>query len=319
MTHKNDFAFFKQSVNLGQYAAAQGYELDSRKSTRSSLVMRHNNGDKIIISRKADTWIYFSVHDNQDNGTIVDFIQKRTGKTLPEIAKHLAGWESHCQTLPQYNVPDVKEQVYDRQRILKAFQRMKPVITHPYLEDERKIPREVLGHERFRGKIFQDYYGNVAFPHQDGQGICGLELKNHDKGVFMRGSEKALWLGHIDSSDTTLTLAESGIDALSHYTLFKPVNTAYAAVSGGMRDKQFEFLAMVIAQMPLLEQIVLAVDNDAGGCKIAERIEEFLGNKFTGYIIHDVPQETGADWNQVLKNSPIKDRLMFKFNPGNRF
>ncbi|CAG5011179.1 hypothetical protein DYBT9275_04900 [Dyadobacter sp. CECT 9275] len=301
MTHKNDFAFFKESINLGQYAAAQGYELDSRKSTRSSLVMRHNNGDKIIISRKADTWIYFSVRDNQDNGTIVDFIQRRTGKTLPEIAEHLAGWESHGQTLSHYNVPDVKEQVYDRQRILKAFQRMKPIITHPYLTDERKIPSQVLVNERFRGKIFQDYYGNVVFPHQDGQGICGLELKNHDKGVFMRGSEKALWLGAIEPSDTTLVLAESPIDALSHYTLFKPVNTAYAAVSGGMRDKQFEFLVSVIAKMPLLEQIVLAVDNDAGGNSIAERIEEFIGNKFTKRVIRHVPQEIGADWNQVLK------------------
>ena len=299
---KYDFAAFKQSVNLSQYAAGQGYELDRKKSTRSSLVMRHAaTGDKIIVSKKGANWVYFSVHDDRDNGTIVDFIEKRTSKSLPEIGRELAAWSGGAGALPVYAIPDVQEQVYDVARIRRAFQWMKPTSAHPYLINERKIPADVLKDPRFAACIFQDRYGNAVFPHQNGQGLCGLELKNIDKGVFMRGSEKALWLGTIDAADTVLILAEAAIDALSHFALFRPENASYGAVSGGMKDNQFSCLMDVIQKMPNLQNIILAVDHDQGGEKIASRIESYLAGKFTGEIIRHIPIEEGMDWNNVLK------------------
>lgn len=302
---KYDFAAFKQSVNLSQYAAGQGYELDRKKSTRSSLVMRHAaSGDKIIVSKKGANWVYFSVSNDADNGTVIDFIGNRTAKTLPEIGKELATWTGGAGALPVYALPDVQEQVYDRARIIKAFGWMKPAPAHPYLINERKIPADIVNHPRFAGRVFQDRYGNAVFPHEDGQGVCGLELKNTDKGVFMRGSEKALWLGNIDPADTVLTLGEGAIDALSHFALFRPQGTSYGAVSGGMRDKQFTFLMAIIEKMPKLEKIVLAVDNDEGGKKIASRIEAYLAGKFTGEIVRHVPEWEGMDWNEVLKMMP---------------
>lgn len=302
---KYDFTAFKQSVNLSQYAATQGYELDRKKSTRSSLVMRHANGDKIIVSKKGANWVYFSVHDDRDNGTIVDFIEKRTSKSLPDIGRELAAWSGGAGALPVYSLPDVQEQVYDRTRITKAFRWLKPAGAHPYLLETRQIPADVLKDSRFAGRIFQDRYGNVVFPHQNGQGICGLELKNHDKGVFMRGSEKALWLGNINPADTSLILAEAAIDALSHFALFRPLNASYGAVSGGMKDSQFDCLVDIIQKMPRLAKIVLAVDHDQGGEKIAKRIETYLARKFTGEIVRHIPEQEGMDWNDVLKAQPL--------------
>lgn len=302
---KYDFTAFKQSVNLSQYAATQGYELDRKKSTRSSLVMRHANGDKIIVSKKGANWVYFSVHDDRDNGTIVDFIEKRTSKSLTEIGRELAAWSGGAGALPVYSLPDVQEQVYDLERIRRAFQWMKPATAHPYLLETRQIPADVLIDSRFAGRIFQDRYGNVVFPHQNGQGICGLELKNHDKGVFMRGSEKALWLGNINPADTSLILAEAAIDALSHFALFRPLNASYGAVSGGMKDSQFDCLVDIIQKMPRLERIVLAVDHDQGGEKIAKRIETYLARKFTGEIVRHIPEQEGMDWNDVLRAQPL--------------
>ncbi len=300
---KYDFTAFKQSINLSQYAAMQGYELDKRKSTRSSLVMRHAaTGDKIIVSKKGLNWVYFSVSNDADNGTIVDFISNRTAKTLPEIGKELAACMGGAGVLPAHTFRDVQEQVYERSRITKAYQWMKPTTSHPYLIATRKIPVDVLNHPRFIGRIFQDRYGNAVFPHEDGQGVCGLELKNLDKGVFMRGSEKALWLGNINPDDKVLTLAESGIDALSHFALFKPKDTSYGAVSGGMKDTQFSCLIKIIQKMPCLQKIVLAVDHDQGGVKIATRIESYLAGKFIGEIIRHVPKVEGMDWNEVLNS-----------------
>jgi hypothetical protein len=69
---------FKE-INLTEYAAAQGYELDRKASSRNSAVMRRGEGDKIIVARGQDGhWIYCAVHDARDpGGSIIDFVQHR--------------------------------------------------------------------------------------------------------------------------------------------------------------------------------------------------------------------------------------------------
>ena len=41
--------------------------------------MRSPDGDKVVIAVNGSNghWIYFSVRDDADNGTIIDFIQNR--------------------------------------------------------------------------------------------------------------------------------------------------------------------------------------------------------------------------------------------------
>ena len=69
---------FKTKIDMRSYAAGQGYTLDRKESWAGSAVMRHGNGDKVIIKRDADGhYLYFSVREDTDNGTIIDFIQKR--------------------------------------------------------------------------------------------------------------------------------------------------------------------------------------------------------------------------------------------------
>lgn len=46
---------FKIEVVLPEFAAARGYFLDRRASSRNSVVMRHPDGDKIIIARYEGT------------------------------------------------------------------------------------------------------------------------------------------------------------------------------------------------------------------------------------------------------------------------
>lgn len=58
MTQQLEFSRFKSEINLTQYAAHLGYEIDRKKSTRSSIAMR-NGADKIIISRRGPLWVYF--------------------------------------------------------------------------------------------------------------------------------------------------------------------------------------------------------------------------------------------------------------------
>ena len=46
----DELSRFKQEINLGDFAASYGYELDKRESSEASTTMRHANGDKIIVA-----------------------------------------------------------------------------------------------------------------------------------------------------------------------------------------------------------------------------------------------------------------------------
>lgn len=81
---------FKMKINFTEYAAMKGYVIDKRKSGHASATMRHPNGDKIIIGKAASGyWIYLSVRDSSDNGTIIDFIQRCQSVSLGDIWRDL--------------------------------------------------------------------------------------------------------------------------------------------------------------------------------------------------------------------------------------
>ena len=75
------------------------------RSARAGLsVMRHPDGDKIVIAKNENgDWIYFSVRDGGDNGTVIDFIQKRTGENLGQVRKTLRAWGGSARS----SVPEV--------------------------------------------------------------------------------------------------------------------------------------------------------------------------------------------------------------------
>src|SRR5580692_9505185 len=84
---------FKSKIDLRAYAAGQGYQLDRKESWRGSAVMRHPAGDKIVIKRGADGhFVYFSVRRDDDNGSIIDFVQKRQRLSLGAVRKELRPW-----------------------------------------------------------------------------------------------------------------------------------------------------------------------------------------------------------------------------------
>jgi len=75
ITQDAELERFKCEIDLRAYAVDQGYAYDRAESWRGSSVMRHEGtGDKIIIKRDWDGhYVYFSVRDDADNGSIIDF------------------------------------------------------------------------------------------------------------------------------------------------------------------------------------------------------------------------------------------------------
>ncbi|MGB5711669.1 MAG: hypothetical protein WBM44_12275, partial [Waterburya sp.] len=84
---------FKTEINLVEYATSIGYEYQPRESSPNSALLRHNSGDKIVIvTNTQGHGIYFSFHDDKDQGTIIDFVQQRNNFNLGEVRKELRPW-----------------------------------------------------------------------------------------------------------------------------------------------------------------------------------------------------------------------------------
>ncbi len=82
----------------------------------------------------------------------------------------------------------------------------------------------------------------------------------------------------------------------------------FASVSGGLRPHQVQLINDLIKKFPQLQKIILAVDHDAGGEKIEKTIREGVKNAgvFDGDMLTHVPEKTGDDWNEILKNREQK-------------
>ena len=295
-----------KTIDLRAYAAAQGYALDVKASWRGSAVMRHPDGDKIIIKRDAADghYVYFSVRDDTDNGSIIDFVQHRQRSSLGAVRKELRPWIGKpSSAVPPY--PPLPKTAKDRMRVEREYARSQDARRHPYLEKERGIPGELLQSERFVGRIRVDARGNAVFPHFDADGLSGYELKNQEFTGFASGGIKGLWSSHSLDDDNRLVICESSIDALSHAVLFPDARARYASIGGKLNPTQPELIRAAIARMPSGSEIVAAMDADSDGRKLAEmvrRASELSGRVDLRFRI-DEPSGF-KDWNDQLRARP---------------
>ncbi len=294
---------FKNGLDLRAYAAEQGYQLDRKESWRGSSVMRHPNGDKIVIKRGSDGhYVYFSVRQDNDNGSIIDFVQNRQRLSLGAVRKELRPWIGMPSSqLPAF--PPLAKSSKDRMRVETEYAKMQDAPRHSYLENERALPASLLGLERLAGRVRMDARGNAVFPHFDGDGLCGYEIKNKGFTGFSSGGTKGLWLSHSLPDDNRLVFCESAIDALSYAVLFPDERTRYASIGGKPNPGQPELIRAAIARMPSGSEIIAAMDADADGGKLAEVVAVQLSGRED--LCFKFQEPFGfKDWNDQLRAKP---------------
>ena len=96
MTGDQELEEFKRNINLRDFVESMGYAVDyddswSVKRPDGSFVMRKGTSDKIIVRHNPEPghWVYYSTRDDSDNGTIVDFLRRRTADNLGQMRKRL--------------------------------------------------------------------------------------------------------------------------------------------------------------------------------------------------------------------------------------
>jgi hypothetical protein len=309
MNEAGEIETFKRDIDMRQFAASLGYEMDRRDSWRGSSVMRRG-ADKIVVKRNRNHhYVYFSVRDDRDNGTIIDFLQRRQKLSLGAVRQALRPWIGHpVAGLPAF--PQLEPTSQDRMRVEGQYRlRMAMVLRHPYLEHERGLPAAVLASRRFAGRVRMDARGNAVFPHFDQEGLCGYEIKNTDFTGFAAGGTKGLWFSHSGPDDRRLVLTESAIDALSHATLFPDAadQTRYASLGGKLNSQQPDLVKATIARLPEGSEIVAAFDADGAGRMLVEVVRLAVAAVATEAGRTDLilnlhlPAQEGEDWNQVLQ------------------
>ena len=298
-------------MNLAEYAASHGYHLvrreptrsgGSRGSTSSSLLLRHpTTDDKIVVRLDVDGhWTYFSVRDTRDNGTIIDFLQRRGVRELAAVRQELRAWSGQAREPPsEWLKPRPSAPPRDRAAVAEAFGRASLAANHSYL-NSRGIQPETLSCERFDGTWRVDARGDLLFPHRDGpgpHGVCGFERKNARFSGFSAGGMKTIWKSNARNGDSRLVFTEAVIDAFSYHQIRQDPRARYASTGGAFGERQARHIQTVIAGMPIASIVVTATDNDEAGEALAARIAELAG---------DVPVErhrspVGKDWNDYLQ------------------
>src|SRR5215469_14804347 len=87
---------FKIEISLAKLASSYGYELDRRESSRTSFVMRHQDGDKIVVATDRDGHgIFFSVHNDRQYGSVIDFVKRKERVNLGQARQILRRWKAN--------------------------------------------------------------------------------------------------------------------------------------------------------------------------------------------------------------------------------
>lgn len=319
MKRNEELDQFKTQIDLVDYAEKLGYQLDQKKSSTNCIVLFDDQGDKILVGLdKTDHhYFYYSLTNETDKGSIIDFVQKRKNLNLGQIRKELRPWINN-NYLTNYKVNSkVNNKVTNKSeikliptnqnkyQIIAQFENFQTINNHPYL-NQRGINQNTINNPRFQETIYQDKRNNVIFPHSDREGICGYSIRHQNFKGFSTGGTKGLWTSKSSSNDKKLVICESPIDCLSYHQLFPDDQTRYFATSGTLSEKQKDLLRTAFEK---IEQkggsIIIATDRDEAGEEISQELIKIAPK--TAQIERHVPKYQ-KDWNEALQAKIERER-----------
>ncbi len=296
---------FKRDIHLVEFAVQRyGYARDRRESSRACHVLRHPGSDDKIIVRQAEDghWTYFSVRDDRDNGTVIDFVQARGARSLREAREELHQYLGTPR--PAFEVPAAQRPAAHQEvrSAAQVFAEAAVLDNSPYL-NERGIRPETLADARFEGTWRIGARQNVLFVHRgESEDVTGFEIKNRGFTGFATGGCKTAWQSAAPPDDRALVITESAIDALSYFQLHpeRAATTRYLSTAGAPSRSQIELLDRLFARLPGASTVIAAVDSDSAGAKLAQGLQDLTRCHAKLTFQRDAP--TGAkDWNELLQ------------------
>lgn len=297
-----NFSQVKKDLNLMDLVLTLGYQHNRAKSGSDPEKGKFHTFDykgkptldQVIIYKAASgEFLYFNRADDRDKGSVIDFIKHRLEHPripgiTPEPGKNI--WASVIANAKRFlNMPAEErhtsqalqqhmEPVQRTDRFIPDFlQKTAPLTDARYLH-ARGLTPETLANPLFAGRILNHVHAgtskagqpyrfvNIAFPQIYKDSIVGLEIKSQGfKGQAANSlNSSALWLSNTTPKTNALIVAESAIDALSHYQLKQPTNAVYASTSGQLTDNKVAEIKWLTENLNL-KKVCLAFDNNLDG------------------------------------------------------
>ena len=313
---KSDLERIKREVNLIQHVSSMGYVLDKVKSSKTWAVME-KEGDKILIKNSPNQnghWMYKSLVDDQDKGTIVDFMQKR-GFTYQSIcglsSHHLDDRMLKDQQCLSQEIQDVSA---SRCIAQEAFEKVKVHEKNNYLHC-RGIDRSTYEHYPSVKVGDQAVFALYKDLDHHGKGVMcstisyGFDSKGsisedgfvNSAKYFQKGLPRGLSvLVDPDIPVKAIVVTESPIDALSHKQIHKDDgSTMYISTCGSLSEGIKKELETVLGHAKAVGlPVTLAFDNDPAGRKMHKVVSELAG--VNQLICKDSIPTRYKDWSQEL-------------------
>lgn len=289
--------------DLVAYAEQQGYKRIEAKCSPHSVCLALGD-DKIIVKVDGDNhFVYCNVHDDRDQGSIVDFVMKRQGVNYVGAMKALlrletASFPTGLKKPSNSGLSKATEEP-DRKKCLKVWDAATWNPEPAYLLS-RGLTAESLADERFRDTFRVNPKGAVMFLHRDRIGPTGYELrgvyaKTGEKlKAFMADGKRGLWYSNNLREAKSIIVCESAIDCLSHYELYG-WDCAYVSIGGAISSKQKDLLAGLFAKVTARNGlIIIGTDNDAAGDDYFTTMQTLTQTKLKRHC------PIGNDWNADL-------------------
>lgn len=250
--------------------------------TGSSLTLRSESGDKVIAKLHRQHWVYFSTSDRSDNGSTLDFVQRRIGGTIGHVRKWLREQAGHARTKPDIHLPTAQNPAVSTSKPeIDPYRKTQAVWNAALWNPEpayllsRGLSPATLNDPRFKDCFRVDRSGNVLFPHFDTGGLCGYERRGPDCKSFGKDTKRGMWRSaNLWSASTSeIVIVEGPIDALSHYQLTSG-SLAYVATGGSLGSRQLDLLGLLFKRVLRSDRVWVTVgtDNDPAGDAMYEQI-----------------------------------------------
>ena len=279
--NREELELFKTQINIADVAQDMGYEIDKKKSSRKSIVLKAG-GDVVIVSRNNSNghYIYFNANNPADAGTIIDFIQNRTNKNLGQIRRILRQYLQSCNRIEHLEVSN-KEYIKSYYDTINKFSKMWEKLDNEELKREAAIlaggAREISKNTLLKTNYisYDEENGKIVFPVFAESGICGFyktDTSFREK-RFEKGSLKGIWADKkFHKGITKIVVTETPVDSLSLKEMgLDDENTLHIATLGRMGQEAKNTLQKIFKYTKNAE-LLIATDNDKAGQEIENDI-----------------------------------------------
>lgn len=308
------FAEFRTEISIIDLAKSIGYKLDNSKGQKWPVLVNQYNDDTIIIvnPNSSSNQGYFNPANDQDKGTLINFIKNRLGTefkndtSISEPANiNKVLYKYLNLEIPAVNNDNVIKPPY------KIYQHqdfntngLTSLINNEYLLF-RNLNAELLISELFINKILSiqnNGFTNIAFPFTNKEEkILAIQKKNANYDGFTPGSQKesTVWHSNMPQKLEKIIVTESVIDALSYHQLKPSKDVLYVATGGSIAMGQIEVIRSLRSFGNTSSNFIYvsAVDNDIAGKKYDIKLKELL---HPDTVVIDKP--ISKDFNQDLAN-----------------